>query len=247
MAIGTGAAMLGASLLSGVMGARNASSANRAAEAASRPQPYSRDEERNPWGPTVAPLQDMVGMARDLYERNSRAPGPPMRGAGGIRGASPRLRELANAMRERAMGSSFIPDMQDRLSNFMEGPNPMMQQVFDRSMNYKNPLLDMLTQQGQAGPGSFDTGSSQLQGFLTNLLGGQQQLGATPPGAAPMPTPMPAPPPAAPPFQQFQPPTPGPQAMPMPSGPPPGMAVPPPTGPQPAFPPPLPPGPGARL
>ena len=185
MAIGTGAALLGSGLLSGVLGASNASSANRAAAEAAKPQPFSRNETRSPWEPTRGALEEAVEMARGLYDRNRQAPGPPQMSTGGITGASPRLRELANAMYGRAMGSSFIPDMQDRLSSFMEGPNPMMQQVFGRSMNYQNPMLEMLTQRGLGGPGSFDTGSSQIQDLISGLMGGQQQLGQPPPPGLP--------------------------------------------------------------
>lgn len=186
MAIGTGAAVLGGSLLSGALGAMNARNANRAAERAAQPQPYERHETREPWAPARSLLEEALGMARDHYEHGLGYRPPPMLSSAGISGAPPELREIAAAMRERALNSQFIPNMQAGLTSFLQGPNPMMQAVFDRAMNYHNPMLDMLTSRGMAGPGSFDTGSGQIQSFLSDLLAGQQQLGA-PPGPVPWP------------------------------------------------------------
>ncbi len=223
------AAPLIGSVASGLLGSSNAKEQNRAAERAAQPQPYSSDTTRSPWGPATGPLEEALEMARELFDRNSQAGGPPRISTSGITGASPRLRELADLMHQRATTSTFIPDMQSGLTNFLQGPNSMMQSTFDRASNYENPMLQALLTQGQGS--GFNSSQGQMQGFLDSLLGGQTQLGA-PPGPPPGMSPPGMPRPGMPPGGQR--PGPGwapPQGMPQMRGPvppAPQMALPPP-------------------
>lgn len=165
-------------LATGALGAYGASQQAAGAERAGQPQPFSSDTSREPWGPTLGPLEEALGISRDVFE-HQRGYGPPPRvSTSGIQGASPNLRELADAMRQRAMTSTFVPDAQAGLMQFLQGPNPMMQQVFDRSQSYSNPLLEQIS--GRSFGGDYSNSGPQLQEFLSALLGGQRQLGSTP-------------------------------------------------------------------
>ncbi len=180
-------ALLGG-VLSGVGGAAAASSAPTGN--------FTQTGSREPWGPASDSLRDALAQAMAMYQQSRDAPPPPTVSTAGIMGASPRMRDLAGAMYDRSMTSTFVPQAQEQLSQFMQGPNPMMQAAFDRAQSYRNPLFDQLSQRGFGG--GFAGYRQPMQGFLGNLLEGQQSLGQPPLGPAagipPPPPPTPGPP-----------------------------------------------------
>ena len=170
----------GVSLLSGFQGASSARRQARAIEEANKPKPFWQTTSQTPWEPASNPLQDAIQEALSIHRGNQGMRPPPRISTAGIRGASGNLREIANAMRERAMTSQFMPQAQARALEMMSGTNPMVQSAFGRAENYSNPLVEMLQQRamsGGGGPGAFNSAAPDMTSFLQQLMGGQRTLG----------------------------------------------------------------------
>ena len=161
-----------AGALSGIGGYIGGRNQRKAAEQANRPQPFWEHSERAPWDPAAHRLSQVPEIAYSDFMRARRFRPPP--GRSSVRGPSSQMRGLVDAIRNRAMTSTFIPDMQSRALEMATSPNPFMEQVFKRAGNYQNPALSRMLERGLSGGIG---GSRMLRGVLENLIGGQERLG----------------------------------------------------------------------
>lgn len=172
-----GALLAGLGAVSGFLGAREQ---RRAAEAASRPQPYESHDTRQPWAPAVPGLEGIAELALQAFQNRLNSRPPPRRGGGG--GPTTEFRQLAAELQRRAMESQTIPRAQEIALGLLERPNSMMQGAYDRAMSYRNPFTESLFNRGM-NQGFFDRGGFQ------NMIAGLGSRGpAVPdlPSAPPM-------------------------------------------------------------
>lgn len=165
-----GALLGGLGALSGVMGAREQNQANARAW---EPRPYESNETRTPWEPAIPYLENLFPMASSIFANSLASPGPPSYGGGG---PSQEYRGLVDAIQGQAMSSQFVPQAQQHLLGFMGGGNPLLSAVYERAMDYSNPYLDSLLQQGIGG-GGLNQATPLFQNFLSGLLSGNESLG----------------------------------------------------------------------
>lgn len=168
------------SVASGLLGASGARSQGRAIERANAPKPFWSRQTQEPWGPASNPLQEAIAEAMAIHRRNVNVRPPPSVSTSGIRGPSSQLRGLAEAMRERALNSQFIPQAQARMLEMASGTNPMVQSAFNRAEGYSNPLLEMLQSRAMSyggAPGAYNNAAAPMSTLLQNLMGGQRYLG----------------------------------------------------------------------
>ena len=169
-------------LLSAVGGANAARNQQRGIDAAAAPRPFEENVTRDPWGPAAGRLAELPGIAEGIFQGALDFRPPPTASFGG---PSSQMREIVEAIRNRAMGSTFVPEAQELALGMAREPNQMISSVFDRAMSggSTRPQFEQLWNRGSTG--GFNRGRGMFEGFLSQLLGGQQRLGEPAPGPPP--------------------------------------------------------------